>query len=632
LKWGWVYSLAVLVSGSWQGLSQGEPIMCSHALVLMLALAGATAAPGQLDPVKRLPEDRPQAEPLLREALIMQQRLMELGLAGASEAEALNLLGQLPSARDAYLTATAGRPDSDARTYALIWEGKACLTRWLDQRRQALAADPAGRGLRRQLAHARQALDVLLLSPDAPADQLRDLSEHKEALERRVSERLPLAAAPAGRRDAENLRRALPPGTVFIDLVRYVRLEGKPGQGPGKHTASYVAFVTARDQDAKRGRVELGPAGPIEEALAAWQKDIAAEKDGDAARTLRRLVWEPLAKRLPAGTETVLLAPDGALHRLPWAALPGAKKGTVLLEDYALAVVPNGLFLAERLTAAAGPVAKKGGLLAVGAVGEVPAGKPKPGILRCAQEQGKKLTWKDLPGMHVELERVVELTGPGAVVRRGKEASAQDVLDELTNKAPPRWLHLATHGFFADAALRGKLGLDPKHFEVGRRGERVGVGTRSPLALAGLVLHEDLLTAEAIAGLGLDGLELVVLSGSETALGEVVGGEGTFGLPRAFHLAGARNVIGSLWRVDDEATCALVSLFYYKLWREKKTPLEALRQAQLALYYHPERIAILVRERGPDFAKAARLAATPQAAGRSPARLWAGFILSGAGR
>ena len=210
-----------------------------------------------------------------------------------------------------------------------------------------------------------------------------------------------------------------------------------------------------------------------------------------------------------------------------------------------------------------------------------------------------------------------------------------------------RWAHLATHGFFADPSIRSVLQLSAKDYERGRLGERIGAGARSPLVLSGLVLagvnlplkdpeKQDggILTAEAIAGLNLDKLELAVLSACETALGEVAGGEGVFGLQRAFHIAGAKNVIASLWKVDDEATAALMSLFYHNLWREKLPALEALRQAQLTLYRHPERITALARERGPDFEKTARLppANGSASARRAPARLWAGFVLSGPGR
>ena len=88
-----------------------------------------------------------------------------------------------------------------------------------------------------------------------------------------------------------------------------------------------------------------------------------------------------------------------------------------------------------------------------------------------------------------------------------------------------------------------------------------------------------ILTAEAIASLPLQRLELAVLSACETGLGELAGGEGVFGLQRAFHIAGTRNVVASLWKIDDQATAALMRLFYHHLWIEKKSPLQALRQA-----------------------------------------------------
>jgi CHAT domain-containing protein len=99
-----------------------------------------------------------------------------------------------------------------------------------------------------------------------------------------------------------------------------------------------------------------------------------------------------------------------------------------------------------------------------------------------------------------------------------------------------------------------------------------------------------IVTGEALVDLDLSGLELAVLSACETGLGDTAGGEGTFGLQRAFHLAGTRDVIASLWKVDDAATAALTALFYRNLWDKDLPPIEALRQAQLEIYRHPEKI------------------------------------------
>jgi CHAT domain-containing protein len=144
-----------------------------------------------------------------------------------------------------------------------------------------------------------------------------------------------------------------------------------------------------------------------------------------------------------------------------------------------------------------------------------------------------------------------------------------------------------------------------------------------------------ILTAEAIAGLDLDGLELAVLSACDTGLGESGGGEGVFGLQRAFHLAGARTVVASLWKIDDAATQALMAEFYRNLWESKLPKLEALRRAQLAMLLHYDAKAGRLRAPGAAVpVDPAELAAARQklrTSGRPPlpALYWAGFVLSG---
>jgi CHAT domain-containing protein/Tfp pilus assembly protein PilF len=594
----------------------------------------------------------------LGQALQMYQGLTRAFTESASEAEALNFLASLPGP-NAYLSVAAQvKGASAAEQYALLWQGKANVTGTLARRQHLLRGitDDPTRALAEALLDARRQLARLLLAPADAAtkdreQRLRELTECKERLERDLAQRLPdfrrhetLSRAPS-----TDLVQHLPEHAAFIDLFHYFRWGRDPKGNP---TPDYIAFVLRDGQPVRR--VDLGPAPPIEQVLARWRHDIDNGLSSPAAGQLRRLVWDPLAVHLGPDTDTVYVSPDGALHGLPWAALPGSKAGTFLLEEYALALVPHGPFLLDQLTAPPRPQEGKGTLLAVGGVAYDQEATLQPDIRRAADRGKDQGTWPALPGTVQELEQVLALAGgapggPAVLERRGREAGTQQVWLDLPRA---RWAHLATHGFFAAPRTRERQALlREADFLRGVHGlERRGVGARNPLVQTGLVLaganlppgpdvlrdDRGILTGEAIAGLDLRRLDLAVLSACDTGLGESATGEGVFGLQRAFHLGGCKNVVASLWKVDDQATAALMALFYHHLWVKGEPPLQALRHAQLALLRHPEAVPLLATERGSPFATVVKRVESPappaERKATAPEKHWAAFVLSGLGR
>ena len=99
--------------------------------------------------------------------------------------------------------------------------------------------------------------------------------------------------------------------------------------------------------------------------------------------------------------------------------------------------------------------------------------------------------------------------------------------------------------------------------------------------LAGIGTDGILFALEA-EGLNLEGTELVVLSACDTAQGNLDYSEGVFGLARALRTAGARNVLVTLWPLNDgEARDFMISFYKNWLGQVRSDPAKALRETQL---------------------------------------------------
>ncbi len=617
------------------------------------------------------------AEPLLTDALAVYRRLAAAYARDKTEGETLTLLADRPLTRDGYLSNALDGKADPAAVYPQLWADKGFVARAFERRQlqaRVAAAEPAAAKLLADLTDARRRRAELLFAPatkDPATREQRDkeikgYDERIEALTRDLTPRLP-ALARVDRLDAAtpaDLRAALPADAAVVDIIRFTHFQhdkARPGDAGETRTPRYLAFVVTKD---KVAWADLGTAAAVEPAVEAWREAITGDPARDtppasaaaAARLgakVRELVWDRVRKELPASVKAVYVCPDAALCKVPFAALPGDRPNTVLLDDYAVAAIPHAPFLLDTLWPQDPRANPPAGALVVGGVAydaDVAAADPKALATRSGDpllKPGAAARWPALPGA------ATEATGVGAAAGRKKVAVTRLAGDKATPAAVlaalprARYAHLATHGFFADPSFRSALQLAEKDYERTRFGERVGRAVNSPLLMTGLVLAgannptapgRGIVTGEQLIDLDLSGLDLAVLSACETGLGDVAGGEGAFGLQRAFHYAGTRNVVCSLWKVPDLATAAVMGEFYRNLWEENLSPAESLRQAQLAVYRaDPRRFKELVvrgiEAGGTDLSKVPELGADPKAPGSgNHPRLWAAFTLSGPGR
>jgi CHAT domain-containing protein len=485
---------------------------------------------------------------------------------------------------------------------------------------------------------------VALATPDPDQAQfwrerLANLARRKDELEAELA-RLDAgfrAEQAEANRTLEQLQAALPSGTALVDLLVYTAYQ-PPAQGKGEFQddRSLVAFVVRLDRQITR--INLGPIAPILTAITEWQPILIGGKSApaanDPAQTLRRLIWVRIEPHMD-GVTSVMVSPDGALGQIPLAALPGKDPNTYLIEERSISVVPVPRML--RATAARAPNGDAASHLLAGDInygGEAGTGDDQA-VKRSAAtptRAGLLADFQTLAETRLEILAVRDSFGERfpdarAQVLRGDQASEEAIRQ---NAPKSRYLHLATHGYFAPPELRSALG--PQESKAGRRGiDLLGgssvagyhPGLLSGIALSGANIrptpigHDDgILTALEVAELDLSSVELAVLSACETGLGEVAGGEGLLGLQRAFQIAGAHSVIAGLWKVGDEPTRALMARFYENLWRKGQPPAQALREAQLSMLRGDLGRGGLKRD------------ADEPTSNRLPPYYWAAFILS----
>lgn len=296
-----------------------------------------------------------------------------------------------------------------------------------------------------------------------------------------------------------------------------------------------------------------------------------AKGDAYALAKLSRELLGPLAVPLRHRSRLVVVA-DGFLQAFPWSALIDPEplengRSVPLLERFEIIQVPSSSLLVA--------LAKRRRPMNLGPREILALGNPL-----FAKPEGQGPRWSDLPATESEVRALEAAAGSHARVTSALGASASR--QTLLNADWPHIsiLHLATHAEVdGQFPYLSRLALAEKD----SRGQSVE-GSFFAFEALQLPLKAD----------------LVVLSGCQTAQGEIVPGEGLIGLSYAFLAAGADRVLASLWPVADAPTAELISSFYRHLLGAGQSEATALREAQREL-----------RLRG------------------EPAYVWASFILQG---
>ena len=232
--------------------------------------------------------------------------------------------------------------------------------------------------------------------------------------------------------------------------------------------------------------------------------------------------------------DELIVVPDGALSKAPWAALSETLRIRTVASLTSLKVITDS------------PIEyhSKSGALLVG----------DPCLKKITDKRGNPI-YDPLKYARMEVEMIGEILKSQPLT--GEDATKEAVLQRIGSVA---LIHIAAHG----RKETGEIVLAPDP----RRGSK-------PPKEEDCIMKMSHIQAVKLRA------RLVVLSCCHSGQGEV-SSEGVVGMARAFLFAGARSVLASLWAIDDEATMMFMKSFYQQLARGESASV-ALQRAMKCL-------------------------------------------------
>ena len=379
-----------------------------------------------------------------------------------------------------------------------------------------------------------------------------------------------------------DIQANLQKGEALVEIISYKEYDF-PKWNFTDSTRYLAIIVTAKTKD-QPILVKIDNGNFLESKGISYYSNSLKHKIEDAKSY--ELFWQPIAKSLK-GINKVYFSPDGVYHKINLQTLVNPKSKQYLMDEIDLHLITSGRDLLEEPRKEL-PI-KLGMLIGNPAFGELPEGaESRNRYVELIGSDNSRGGVTPLPGAEREVKEISKLMGENGwktITLTNDEANELAIKDMLR----PNVLHIATHGYFQDENT--SKGIDP----LFRSGLLFTGATKTLIAdPTNIENNEDaedgILTAFEAMNLNIDNTSLVVLSACETGLGELKNGEGVYGLQRAFKIAGARTIIMSLWKVDDNATNKLMTTFYQNWLVENMSKREAFIKAQVTIrseFSHP---------------------------------------------
>jgi CHAT domain-containing protein len=380
---------------------------------------------------------------------------------------------------------------------------------------------------------------------------LAQLNELKESYERQII-RIALQGSNGLLDDikVDNVAASLPPGSSLLELIRFTKWDKSKENVLEKKGISYLGLILSNGNIPKMVLVSDG--NILENRYIKSYSNYVQTKLEDPISY--NVFWRPFADQL-AGTGVVYVSPDGVYNLVNVNTLQNQRTNKFVLDETEIINVTSGKDLV--VNGSQSQITNEALLIgypAYNSEGQLVAksGGTRGDFLE-EFESLHTVQFDPLPATKHEVDEISSIingNGGKATVLTGADASES----ALRSSKIPSILHMATHGFF--------ISTDDNLV--------------NPLLKSGLILAgannkkksddaDGILTAFEITSLDLKDTELVVLSACETGLGDVRNGDGVYGLQRAFKVAESRFIVTSLWKVDDDATMKLMTLFYQDL-------------------------------------------------------------------